>query len=145
MLTPQLPNIYYTLHSHVNNAFTLKNKQKDSTSIVAFKSKDDAHKIGKMIETYFIREKQWPVMTDVESLILPVAPASMVDLLHIHIHEWEFEDLQLSCTSNFLDLISINSISDKQNGITFTGDVYSFDAPVEFYKDRLDEIYQRGI
>ena len=138
MKTARRPRKYYTLHSGINDAFALRVGEKARTAVVGFTKWDDAILIGKMMETYFIRQKEWPDMQSVGSLILPSARAT--DVLHIlYIQEWEFEDLQLLCTRNILDMISVEDIPTTKRGFSLTGNSYSFDAPVEFYRDRFEE------
>jgi hypothetical protein len=78
-----------------------------------------------------------------ETLILP-SPYGPADVLHhLYIQQWEFDELQVTCTQNFLDMISINDIVKKkaQGGYVFSGNTYAFEAPVEFYRQRLGEIW----
>jgi hypothetical protein len=134
---------YYTLHTTHNDAFTLRMNENSRTSIVGFKAWDDAIFTGKMLETYFISQKEWPSTYDVGDLILPAGRGGDV-LSHLYIQQWDFDELKLTCTKNFLDLISINDIIKKkaQGGYTFTGNAYSFEADWDFYRERLAEIHE---
>ena len=134
---------YYTLHSTGNNAFTLRVNEQARTSIVGFREWDDAIFIGKMLETYFIDQREWPVTYEIGSLILPEARSGDV-LRHLYVQQWNFDELKVTCTSNFLDLISIDDIIKKksQGGYTFAGSAYHFEADLDFYRERLDEIHQ---
>ena len=139
------PSQIYTIHTNPNHAFTLKLSEETRTSIVGFKEWDDALFIGKMIETYFVREKEWPDTKDASNLTLPVSHLEDDILRHIYIQQWDFDDIKLTCTKNFLDLIGVEGIINKKTvGYTFEGSVYRFEAPFEFYKERFNEIFQLG-
>lgn len=134
---------YYTLHTHSNDAFTLRVNEQMRTSVVGFRDWDDALFTGKMLETYFIDQNEWPVTYEVGSLILPSSRVGDV-LRHLYIQQWDFDDLKVTCTKNFLDMISIDNIIKKKSygGYTFTGSAYKFEADWDFYRDRLAEIHQ---
>ncbi len=135
------PRNFFTLHTQPNSAFTLKLNENTKTSIVGFKDWDDALFIGKMIETYFIREKEWPDTRMQGSLILPNAGSDDV-LHHLYIQKWEFDELKIICTKNFLDLIGVDGIIKKKiGGYTFDGNVYRFQAEWDFYRMRLKELW----
>jgi hypothetical protein len=138
--TNQKPKYYWTIHSHPNDAFTLKINEKVRTSVVGFREIDDALFIGKMIETHFVRQKEWPDTRSEGSLILPSSQVGDV-LSHIYVQKWEFNDLKLTCTKNFLDMISVDAIVNTKNGYSFSGNLFKFEAPIEFYKERLDELF----
>jgi hypothetical protein len=142
--TNQKSRKYYTLHTTRNDAFTLRVNEDSRTSIVGFTEWDNAMFVGKMLEAYFIDQKEWPTTYEVGALILP-GPQWPHDVLHhLYIQQWEFDELKLTCTQNFLDMISINDIVKKkaQGGYVFAGNSYSFDAPIEFYRERLKEIHE---
>ena len=140
--TNQKSRKYYTLHTGHNDAFTLRANEQSRTSIVGFTEWDNAMFVGQMLETYFIDQMEWPSTYEVGALILPSAQGPTDVLHHLYIQQWEFDELQLTCTRNFLDMISIDDILKKksQSGYVFSGKAYSFDAPIEFYRERLDEI-----
>lgn len=139
--TNQKPKNFFTIHTHPNHAFTLKIDDNSRTSIVGFKEWDDAFFIGKMLETYFVREMEWPDTKHSGTLILPSAPADDV-LYHVYIQKWEFDELQMTCTKNFLDLIGVEGIIKKKSiGYTFDGNVYKFEAEWDFYRMRLGELW----
>lgn len=135
------PKNFFTLHTHPNNAFTLKLNENTKTSIVGFKDWDDALFIGKMIETYFIVEKEWPDTRQEGSLVLPSAGSDDI-LYHLYIQKWDFDDLKVICTKNFLDLISVDGIIKKKfGGYIFDGNVYKFQAEWDFYRTRIKELW----
>lgn len=140
--TKQKPKRYYTLHSHPNDTFAIKLGEDIRMSVVGFMDWDDAFFIGKMIETHFVRQKEWPDMTRPGSLTLPAA--HQADRLHyVYIHQWDFEDLKVTCTKNFMDMISVENILKKGvTGYTFSGNVFKFEAPDDFYRQRIAELYE---
>jgi hypothetical protein len=132
------------LHTTKNDAFTLRISEQSRTSIVGFKEWDDAIFIGKMLETYFINQREWPVTYEIGSLILPSSKDSHPDVLnHMYIQQWDFDDLKVTCTKNFLDMISIDEIVKRkaQGGYVFTGKAHIFEADQDFYRQRLGEIH----
>jgi hypothetical protein len=130
---------YYTIHSNSNNAFTLKLNENIRTAIVGFRDVEEAALIGAMIETHYIEKKEWPITTEVGTLILP--EGRLNKLVHIFIREWEFDDLKVECTRNILDMISVDEVLKKTESYSFEGNLFSFEAPDDFYKARFDEIY----
>jgi hypothetical protein len=132
------PNKYWTLHSGENNAFTLRMNEEMKTSIVGFKHRSDALFIGKMIETHYLRKKEWPDTSN--GLVLPNMPAHLPDTLsHVLMFEWEFEELKVTCTRNILDMISVDGLIKTENGYTFEGNLYKFEGELEFYQERFEE------
>lgn len=134
---------YYTIHTQPNDAFTLRVAETARTSVVGFRDWDDALFIGKMMETHFMRQKEWPDTRSVGSLILPSSQVGDV-LRYLYIQQWDFDELKLTCTKNFLDMISVDGIVKKKAnaGYTFSGNLFKFEAPREFYIQRLDEIFE---
>jgi hypothetical protein len=139
--TNQKPKNFFTIHTHPNHAFTLKLSEEDKTSVVGFRDWDDALFIGKMIETHFIMQKEWPDTRHAGSLTLPAANNNDV-LRHTYIQKWDFDELEMICTQNFLNLIGVEDIvKSKLHGYTFDGNVYKFDANVDFYRKRIGELW----
>lgn len=129
---------YFTIQSSPNHVFTLNIEKESRKSIVGFKKWDDALLIGKMIETYYIQENEWPDTNFDGQLILP---KSRVDVLrHLYIEEWNFEDLKYECTKNILDLVSVERLINKKTGYTFNGDQYKFNTSIDFYINRFNEL-----
>ena len=138
--TNQKPVKYYTIHSHANDAFTLKIDEKTRTSIVSFRQWDDAFFIGKMIETHYIQENEWPDTSQPGSLILPNSRVGDI-LKHIYIQEWNYDDLKVRCTENTLDMVTVDSILKKKSSYSFSGSQLKFEAPPEFYRMRFDQLF----
>jgi len=137
--TDQASRKYYTIHSNKNNAFTLKLSEDVRTAIVGFAKMEDAVRVGNMIETYYIEKKEWPDLYGSNELVLPEGRLGV--LAHIFIEQWEFDELKLTCTSNFLDFISVEKLTPKSNKYGLAGDMYIFQAPDDFYRARLAELY----
>lgn len=129
---------YWTIHTHPNNAFTVRMKDDSPTSIVGFKNVDNALVIGKMIETYYMTQQEWPDTTG--QLLLP--PPHDGDLNFLFLQKWDFADLQVECTKNFLSMVAIDNLQTTKRGFNFDGKLMSFEAPMEFYVERLDEIFR---
>lgn len=143
--TNQKPKACFTIHTHPNHAFTLKLSDETRTSIVGFSDWDDALFIGKMIETHFVREKEWPDTKEAGTLTLPSSRLDGDVLQYIYIQKWDFEELKVMCTKNFLDLLGVEGIIKKKlGGYTFDGNVYRFEADWDFYRERLGEIWYLG-
>ena len=129
---------YWTIHTHPNNAFTVRMNDDSPTAIVGFKNVDNALVIGKMIETYYMTQQEWPNTSG--QLLLP--PPHDGDLNFLFLQKWDFGDLQVECTKNFLSMVAIDSLETTKRGFNFDGKMLSFEAPREFYAERLDEIFR---
>lgn len=141
--TNQKPKNFWTIHSRPNDAFTLKLSERTRTSIVGFKDIDNALLIGKMIETHVVHQKEWPDTRKEGSLILPSSRVGDV-LHHVYVQKWDWDDLKLTCTRNFLDMIEVEDIITTKNGYSFSGNFYKFEAEPDFYRARLDELFTLG-
>ena len=129
---------YWTIHTHPNNAFTVRMNDNSPTAIVGFKNVDNALVIGKMIETYYMTQQEWPDTSG--QLLLP--PPHDGNLNFLFLQKWDFAQLQVECTKNFLSMVAIDSLQTTKRGFNFDGKMLSFDAPREFYAERLDEIFR---
>jgi hypothetical protein len=136
--TNQSNRKYWTLHTGVNNILACRPKDSIS-SVVAFRNLDEAVMIGSMIETHLMRHKEWP---DFESEILMLPTSRVEELQNIFLQKWEFDDLKLICTQNMLDMISVEEINKRASSYTFTGNQYKFNAPLEFYQNRFNELLE---
>jgi hypothetical protein len=137
--TGQVRRKYYTIHSDPNHAFTLKLDAEARTAIVGFVDVDDAMKIGNMIETHFNEMIEWPDTRSGGNLVLPMGRGD--PLAQVFIQKWEFEDLKLTCTKNFLDLVSVDELVPGKLTYSLSGAIYKFDAPLDFYRQRMYELY----
>ena len=139
--TSQKPRNYWTIHSHPNDAFTMKISAATRTSVVGFRDVDDALFIGKMLETYFISQKEWPDTRQEGALVLPASQVGEV-LQHIYIQKWEFDELKMHCTKNFLDMMSVDSLNNSKDGYSISGKLFQFEADIEFYRYRIGQLYE---
>ena len=126
----------WTIHTHPNHAFTVRFKEESPTAIVGFKNVEHALVIGKMIETYYIRQKEWPDTSG--QLVLPAPHEG--DLNFLFLRKWDLADLQMECTKNFLSMVSVDDLKPTNAGFNFDGKLMSFEAPTEFYVARLEEL-----
>ena len=140
--TNQRPKTHYTIHSKPNDAFTIRPHEKSNTAIVGFHKYDDAMFIGKMIETYFVRQKELPDTKEAGTLILPISEQKVDVLNYLFIQEWKFDELKVMCTRNVLDMVSVQNIVNPRGGYSFAGVVYKFEAPIGFYQERFDELFK---
>jgi len=133
------PKFYWTIHTHPNHAFSVRVNENSQTALVGFKSIDDALMIGQMIEKHYIEQKAWPE-TDGQIVL----PSASIDspLQFLFCRKWDFEDLKVACTKNFLNMVTVDEIVNSRGGFSFNGKVLSFEAPTEFYVARLQEILE---
>ena len=132
---------YWTIHTHPNNAFTVRMNDDSSTSIVGFKNVDNALVIGKMIETYYMTQQEWPDTTG--QLLLP--PPHDGNLNFLFLQKWDFAELKVECTKNFLSMVAIDNLGTTKRGFNFDGKMLSFEAPIEFYVARLEELFEISV
>jgi len=132
------PNNYFTLHSKHNDIFSIKIDECEKTTVVGFRNKSDAIFIGKMIETNFIQTNEWPETRNSGKLFLPKSEINHLNL--VVVHQWDFEDLKVTCTANIMDMVSVDGIIDKDSTYRFSGNLFKFEAPVEFYQERFENL-----
>lgn len=139
--TNRAPRKYWTIQSSPNNVFALRMRKENATAIVGFAKIDDAILLGRMIETYYTTQKEFPIMSDVGSLILP-APSKSSDVWrHIYIQPWEFDDLKVECTKNVINLLTINGLRSTKTGYSVSGEMYKFEVgDYNFYRNRFEEL-----
>lgn len=95
-----------------------------------------------MIETYYVERKEWPDVSQIGTLILP--EGRLADLAYVFVRQWDFDDLKLECTRNILDLASVDKILDNTSTYSFSGSLFKFSAPPEFYQNRFNELFESG-
>jgi len=133
------PDRFFTLHTRPNDAFTLKLSEETKVSVVGFTTFEDAHFIAQKMEMHYKRKKEWPTPELDGSIFLP-ASNQLEELTMVAITEWELENLKYYCTSNILDLISVEEIKSQGDSFSFSGNMYKFSAAPEFYQDRFNQI-----
>jgi hypothetical protein len=129
---------YWTIHTHPNHAFSVRMNENSPTALVAFKHVENALLVGRMVEKHYIVQKDWP---DTEGQIILPAVTGDSPLNFLFCRKWDFEELKVECTKNCLNMVTIDRILNNKKGIAFNGNVLSFDAPLDFYKMRFDELY----
>jgi hypothetical protein len=127
----------WTIHTHPNHAFTVRTSEDAPTAIVGFRNVEHALILGKMIEKYYIKQKEWPDTTG--KLILPAPHEG--DLVFLFLQKWDLADLQVECTKNFLSMVSVDDLETTKTGFNFDGKLMTFEASPEFYAERLDELF----
>ena len=130
---------HWTINTHPNHVFTVRMTEDATTSVVSFKNVDQAELIAKMIETYYIRQKEWPDTSG--QLVLP-APHDG-DLNFLYLRRWDMAELQMTCTKNFLSMVTVEDLDTTKGGFNFDGKLMVFSAEPEFYIESLKEMFER--
>lgn len=141
--TGQRSRNHYTIHSSPNNLFSLRT-QDDRTAVVAFHRRDDAVLMAKMMEVYFRHQKELPPIQkegEDQSLYLPNS-RDQFDLDFLYLDNNNFDDLKVMCTRNILHMITVEQLKENRHGYSIQGSVHLFDAPVEFYQMRFNELLE---
>jgi hypothetical protein len=132
----------YTIHSKPSDVFTLRTRD-DKTAIVAFHRRDDAILMAKMMEIYFRQQNELPsVQLDNVDNALYLPQTDNTKLEYLYLNENQFDDLKVTCTRNILHMISVEKLKENKYGYSVTGNLYKFDAPVEFYQIRFEELLE---
>lgn len=142
--TGRRPKTYYTINSGPNQAFALLLDDDSRMSMVGFRQWDDALFIGRMIETHYDVMHEWPDIRQPGALTLP-APQKNDVLHHLYIQKWSDSELQMTCTRNFMDMMTVDDITkgDTLGSHAFSGSVMRLSADMDFYRTRLDELLDR--
>ena len=126
---------YYTLHFD-KRVFTV---QKNGTSLVSFRKRDDAVRFGKMLETHFEMMHAWPTI-DFEETILYKNTRSP-RLKYINTRSWEKEEhIRNFCVRNFFNMLDIHKFEDDNR---LVGNFVSWEADPYFYSRLFDDLYFR--
>lgn len=134
--------VAYTIHQTPNKVYAIRPKDQTlSVSIVSFVHSENARLVAGMFEEYRRRTKSWPdFMEDHdECLILPSNSNRL--LQELTVIKWDLNDLKFYCCNNMLDLITLSSMKSTDRGFSIRGESYKFDAPLEFYQERFNELY----
>jgi hypothetical protein len=133
---------YWTIHTSPNNVFTVWPREDAPTAIVGFKKPEHALMIGQMIETHYIRQREWP--NTMGRLLLPAPMRTGVeDLNFLFLQRWDFENLKVACTKNFLNMVSVEGLETTKDGFNFDGKLLSFEGSTDFLVESLKEMYER--
>lgn len=125
---------YYTLHFD-KQVFTV---QKNGTSLVSFRKRDDAVRFGKMLETHFDMMHDWPTIDFEETILYKNTKSNR--LKYINTRAWEEEQIRNFCVRNFFNMLDIHSFEDDNR---LVGNLVSWEADPYFYSRLFDDLYFR--
>jgi hypothetical protein len=149
--TNKLPKKYYTIHNYPNTVMAIKLKGYEDlkTSVVSFKTIDDAALVGAMIENHRNKTKEWPIFNfedlQDDNTLRMTNMISQVNIFsgNIYVHEWdELDNLKMYCVSNFLDLINLNTLIRTNDGFSMQGSVYRFHVDNDLYIQRFKQLLE---
>jgi hypothetical protein len=125
---------YYTLHFD-KRVFTV---QKNGTSLVSFRKKDDAVRFGKMLETHFDMMHSWPTIDFEETVLYRNTKSHR--LKYINTRSWEEDQLRNFCVRNFFNMLDIHRFEDDNR---LVGNTITWEADPYFYGRLFDDMYFR--
>lgn len=121
---------FHTLHCG-EHVFTI---QKNGTSVVAFRSKVDANRFGKLLESHFELSLTWPNINFEEAILFKKPKEQTLKYLYTKI--WREDDLRDFCIENYMNMLDIFRIEDEYR---LVGRCVSWEAPMDFYIDTLNK------
>lgn len=121
---------YHTLH-YDRHIFTI---QKNGTSVVSFRNKNDAIHFGKMLESHFDMTHMWPMIDFEHSVLYKNSKSSR--LKYIDLVEWNEENLRNFCIRNVFNMLDIHRFEDDKR---LVGNSVLWEAPMDFYVNILNE------
>jgi hypothetical protein len=124
---------FHTLHLE-KHVFTI---QKHGTSVVAFRNKKDANQFGKLLESHYEISQVWPII-NFEDTVFYKKPKDHV-LKYLDINSWGEEDIRNFCVKNYMNMLDIFRLEDDYR---LVGRSISWEAPMDFYIDRLNERFE---
>ncbi len=138
-------NKYYTIHTHPNTVFGVKVDDQTPTCMVGFKNYDDAYLMGKMLETYYIKNQSLPIPETLSNFTLPTADQSVKDLKHLFLMHNDAENLLSWCMINFLDFLGVEEIVENSDNNKYSWDVsiYRTEPELELCKERFDYLFEK--
>lgn len=120
----------YTLHFR-NSVFTI---QKNGTSVLSFRDKQDAVHFGKMLENHFDMTHEWPFVNFEETILYKTA--SKTDRLkYLHMKNWKDDELRDFCIKNSFGMLDIFRFEDERR---LVGNSFQWDVPMNFYIEPLN-------
>jgi hypothetical protein len=120
---------YHTLHFD-NQVFSV---QKNGTSILSFRSKGDAFRFGKLIESHYELTHQWPTIDFDDVLFFKNTKANK--LKFITIKDWKDNELRDFCIEYYFNMLDIHKI---ENEYKLVGNSLRWDAPMSIYIELLN-------
>lgn len=130
---------HWTINTHPNHVFTVRMTEEATTSVVGFKNIDHAELVAKMIESYYMVAHEWP---DTSGQLMLPAPHDG-DLSFLYLRQWDLAELQMTCTKNFLSMVTVEDLDATKGGFNFDGKLMVFSAEPEFYIESLKEVFER--
>jgi hypothetical protein len=128
----------YTLHSNPNSVFAWTTSHPNmKTATVVFRRYMDAIHMAHMIERHVRQTKEWP-STTMFDFNLYSGPVVSNELELIDIQAWEFENLKVYCVESYLDMITLTTLNETEQGFKITGELISLDVPCELYVEQLN-------
>lgn len=126
---------YYTIHYQPNNVFGVRPKEDMHTCMVGFKKYEDAHTMGRMLETFYMNHQMLPLADALDQFALP---STVQDLRHLSLVHNDIEDLLAWCKINFLDFLAVDEIEQDVNKYIWEVALYHAEDDFELFKERLD-------
>lgn len=128
---------FFTIHTNVNNAYTMKPKSNERTCMVAFKNSHDAILVGGMIEEYYNYTREWP---DFEKVGLRLPHGTIKVLNHLEMRASTFDSIKEECARNVLNIFLIEAIHRNKDAYSMRGSIIQLNNTLDFYKARFDEL-----
>lgn len=142
----------FTIHQSANNimAVRLKDRHDIKTCVVSFSKYSDAFRIASLLEIHKETYQEWPNFNFDDGQLNNVLTLSgrkdgRDNLNELVINEWgDIESLILYCASNFMDLMNMKQIAEKDSDGNFKleGHIHVLDVADDFIQDRLEDIFQ---
>ena len=135
---------YYTIHSHSNNVFGVRIKDETPTLMVGFKNYEDAHLMGRMLETYYVNNQDLPLACKINEFILPASDESIIELKYLTILQNDVDNLLSWCMVNFLDFLGVEEIIENNDSGKYTWDVSlcNTEPALQLCKERFDYLFE---
>lgn len=127
----------WTIQKQRNKIFALPIHPK--FTIMSFKKDTDAHLTASIIESHFMIHKQWPELSTDPQFDTKCFESAPLEFLHLEC--WDLNELKLWSVYNFFDLGVIENMKKTKSGYRFKSIKYNLDMPIEFYKERLNYLF----
>ncbi len=121
---------YHTIHID-SRIFTV---QKNGTSVLAFRKKNDVLRFSKLIESHYELTNEWPVINFEDSLLFRNTRTNR--LKYVNIVEWSGEQLSDWCIRNVFGVLDIDKFEGDNK---LVGRAISWDIDGDFYREFLNE------
>lgn len=131
----------YTIHSNPNSVFAWTTSHANmKTATVVFQRYMDALHMAHMIERHVRQTKEWP-STTMFDFNLYSGPDVTNELELVDIRSWDFESLKVYCVESYLDMVTLTTLNETDEGFKITGELISLSVPCEYYVDQLNTKY----